>query len=185
MADSDGRIGWYSPNPRGVFEFDRFRIPRSLRKLIRRGVFEVRIDTTFESVMRACADRPEGSWISEQIIDLYTRLHDAGFAHSVEAWHDGELAGGLYGVVIGGAFFGESMFHRRTDASKVALAALIERLEQRNFALIDTQWITPHLASLGAVEIPRGEYLERLASAIRLDCRFSDDREPAADQLEA
>jgi len=174
MADPDGQIHWYSPDPRAVFELDGLRIPRSLRKTLRRNVFEIRVDTAFEQVIRACADRPEGTWISAEIRDLYVRLHQMGFAHSVEAWKDGQLAGGLYGVALRGAFFGESMFYRVTDASKVALVALVERLRRRGYALLDTQWITPHLRRLGAVEIPRREYLRRLRDAMELECRFRD-----------
>jgi len=174
MADRSGRIGWYSPDPRCVFQLDHFYVPRTLRKTIRRGVFELRVNTAFAEVIRACADRPEGTWISPRIIALYTRLHEMGFAHSVESWKEGRLAGGLYGVAIGGAFFGESMFHRATDASKVALVHLVERLRQRGYTLLDTQWSTPHLARFGAVEIPREEYLRRLHAALRLNCCFAD-----------
>ncbi len=174
MADEDGEIGWYSPDPRCVFEFDRFHIPHGLKPVLRRGVFEVRVDTAFEDVIQACADRDEGTWISPEIMRVYTELHHLGFAHSVETWRDGRLAGGLYGVAIGGAFFGESMFHRVTDASKVALVALMRRLEQRGFTLVDTQWATPHLQRFGAVEIPRDEYLRRLDRAIGLACSFVD-----------
>ena len=175
MADQDGCIYWFSPDPRTIFEFERFRVPRSLRQVIRRGVFEVRVNTAFDEVIAACADRPEGSWISPEIAAVYRGLHQRGHAHSVEAWREGQLAGGLYGVAVGGAFFGESMFHRVSDASKVALVALLERLPQRGFVLVDTQWTTPHLARFGAVEIPRREYLARLHAATRLPCRFVDE----------
>jgi leucyl/phenylalanyl-tRNA---protein transferase len=174
MADPDDRILWFSPDPRCIFEFDRFRVHRSLRQTIRREIFEMRIDTAFDDVIAACADRPEGSWISPTILSVYRTLHRQGHAHSVEAWRAGELAGGLYGVAIGGAFFGESMFHRLTDASKVALVALMNRLKERGFTLVDTQWTTPHLATFGAVEISRREYLARLRAAIKLPCRFVD-----------
>lgn len=173
MADRRGRIEWYSPDPRCVFELERFYVPRTLRKTIRHGLFELRMDTAFAEVIRACADRPEGTWISPRLVALYTRLHEMGFAHSVESWREGRLVGGLYGVAIGGAFFGESMFHRVTDASKVALVALIERLRQRGYTLLDTQWSTPHLARFGAVEITREEYLRRLHAALRLNCSFA------------
>jgi len=167
-------IYWFSPDPRGIFELDRFHVPRTVRQLVRRRVFEIRVDTAFEEVIAACADRPDGTWITPPIVAVYTSLHRQGWAHSVEAWKDGRLAGGLYGVAIGGVFFGESMFHRVPNASKVALVALVERLRRRGFALIDTQWITPHLARLGAVEIPRSEYLRRIRTAMRRNCRFGD-----------
>ncbi len=172
MADEDGEIGWYSPDPRCVFEFERFHVPHGLKPVLRRGLFEVRINTAFDEVIRACADRAEGTWISPEIIRVYNELHRLGFAHTVETWRDGQLAGGLYGVAIGGAFFGESMFHRVSDASKVALVALMRRLESRGFVLVDTQWATPHLQRFGAVEIPRAEYLRRLDAALKLACRF-------------
>lgn len=173
MADSrDGPIHWYSPDPRAVFPLEAFHVPRSLRRTIARGRFEVRVDTAFGAVMRACAAREE-TWISAGILCAYEELHALGLAHSVEAWQEGALAGGLYGVALGGAFFGESMFSHVRDASKVALAALVERLRARGFVLLDTQFLTEHLARLGAVEIPRAEYLRRLDRALRLDRRFT------------
>jgi leucyl/phenylalanyl-tRNA---protein transferase len=173
MADPDsGEIQWFSPDPRAVMDLDDFHVPRTLRQVIRQQRFEVRINSAFEAVMRCCADREEGTWISEDIIEAYTHLHALGFAHSVECHREGELAGGLYGVSIGGAFFGESMFHQVRDASKVALAALVERLRTREFALLDVQFMTEHLARFGARRIPRREYLRRLAGAIALDCAF-------------
>lgn len=171
--DDHGEIVWYSPDPRCIFELDQFKVSRSLRKTIARGVFEIRVNTAFREVIGACADRDEGTWISAKIRHVYTQLHEYGLAHSVESWQQGKLAGGLYGVAIGGAFFGESMFHRVTDASKVAMAALVERLRERGFGLLDAQWITPHLASLGAREISRDEYLRRLEAAVNLSCRFA------------
>ena len=132
----------------------------------------MQFDCAFEHVMRACADRPEGTWISEEIITGYTELHDCGFAHSVEAYCDGELVGGLYGVALRGAFFGESMFHRATDASKVALVHLVERLRAGGYQLLDVQFATPHLRRFGTEEIPRHEYLERLAAALEVQGRF-------------
>lgn len=174
MADQDGEIGWFSPDPRCILPLDGFHISRSLRQTIRRGKFELRIDTAFEEVIAACADRPEGTWISAEIDDVYRALHRQGFVHSVEAWYGGELAGGLYGVALGGAFFGESMFTRVTDASKVALAALVERLIARGFKLLDTQWLTPHLARFGAHYIRRSEYLRRLRQALALPVQFVD-----------
>jgi leucyl/phenylalanyl-tRNA---protein transferase len=135
-------------------------------------VFEIRVNTRFGEVMRACGDRAEGTWINEEILAAYERLFEMGHAHSVEAWKDGKLAGGLYGVSIGGAFFGESMFHRATDASKIALVALVERLRERKFVLLDTQFQTAHLEKFGALEISRDEYLVRLMEAIRLEREF-------------
>jgi leucyl/phenylalanyl-tRNA---protein transferase len=174
MALEDGEIGWFSPNPRGIIPLDHFRLPGRLARVVRQGKFEIAIDRGFEVVMRACADRrgEDGTWISEEIIETYVALHRLGLAHSVEAWHDGRLAGGLYGVHLGGAFFGESMFHRVTDASKVALAALVDRITRRGFLLLDVQWVTPHLAQFGAVAIPRRDYLSRLARALARDCEF-------------
>lgn len=176
MAVGDGEIRWFSPDPRGIFPLDAFHIPRRLARVIRRGVFTIHINRSFDEVIRACAvaDRDDegGTWIDQQIVESYCALHRAGFAHSVEAWMDGQLAGGLYGVALGGAFFGESMFHVATDASKVALVALVERLRSRGFTLLDTQWTTEHLEQFGAIEIPRRRYLEQLADAIEKDCRF-------------
>ena len=175
MALDDGEIGWFSPDPRGVLPLDTFHVPSRLARVIRQGTFEVRIDTAFEAVMRACAKRPDdGTWISEAIVAAYVRLFELGLAHSVETWRAGELVGGLYGVHLGRAFFGESMFHRETDASKVALAALVGRLNARGFTLLDTQWRTPHLEQFGAVEIPRDEYLRRLGVALAGRARFDE-----------
>ncbi len=161
-----GRLGWWSPDPRAVLPVDHFHRSRSLARSMRR--FEVRLDTVFGDVVRACGDprRPHG-WITPPIIDAYTRLHELGWAHSIEIWRDGELAGGLYGICIGGFFAGESMFHHVTDASKAAVAALVDLMGDTPTALIDVQWSTPHLASLGVIEIPRPTYLERLATAVR------------------
>lgn len=157
--------GWWSPDPRGVIPLDGLKVSRSLRKACDRA--EVRVDTAFDDVILACADprRPHG-WINKAIREAYRDLHRRGWAHSVETWRDGELVGGLYGIAIGGLFAGESMFHRATDASKVALVGLVERLIEGDAALLDVQWKTDHLASLGAVEIPRSEYRRRLAGAI-------------------
>jgi leucyl/phenylalanyl-tRNA---protein transferase len=162
---ADGMLAWWSPDPRGVIPLDGFHVSRSLRPALTR--FEIRIDTSFESVMRACADphRPHG-WIDETFVHAYTRLHDLGWAHSVETWSDGELAGGLYGLRIGGLFAGESMFHRVTDASKVACWATVELLRMDGAELFDVQWTTPHLRTLGAVDLPRGEYLRRVVAAV-------------------
>ncbi len=174
MADErTGEIGWYSPDPRAILPLDAFRVSRSLRQTLAKEIFVVRCDTAFEEVMRQCADRKE-TWISEEIVRSYVALHRLGFAHSVESWQGSRLAGGLYGVALGGAFFGESMFSRATDASKVALVRLVERLRDRRFELLDTQFITPHLARFGAVEISRTEYLARLRAAVARQRRFAD-----------
>ncbi|QXD16688.1 leucyl/phenylalanyl-tRNA--protein transferase [Rhodocaloribacter litoris] len=173
MADPrDGdAVYWFDPDPRAVIPLDAFHVPKSLARLVRKGTFEVVTDRDFEGVMRACADRAE-TWISEEIIQAYVALHRLGHAHSVECRRHGRLAGGLYGVALGGAFFGESMFHRERDASKVALVHLVERLRRGGFVLLDTQYLTPHLARFGAIEIPRAEYRRRLAAALRIDARW-------------
>ena len=172
-VDDEGEIGWFSPDPRAIIPVDeRFHIGHGLRRALKRGRFEIRFDADFEGVMKACATRHGKTWISKQILHSYRRLHEEGYAHSVEAWREGRLAGGLYGVRIGGAFFGESMFHDETDASKVALVALVTRMRERGFALLDTQWTTPHLRQFGAFEMPRAEYLDRLSRAIELPCRL-------------
>ncbi len=176
MAVEPGDIRWYSPDPRGIIPLDAFHVPRRLARVIRRNVFRVEVDRDFAAVVRACAemdrDDEQGTWIDDEIFESYCALHRAGLAHSVEAWDGGRLAGGLYGVALRGAFFGESMFHHETDASKVALAALVERLRSRGFTLLDVQWVTPHLQQFGAIEIPRDGYLELLSGALRHDCRF-------------
>ncbi|MBK5288998.1 MAG: leucyl/phenylalanyl-tRNA--protein transferase [Acidimicrobiia bacterium] len=166
-----GRLGWWSPAHRGVIPLDGLRVTRSLRRNVNR--FEIRVDTGFETVMRACADprRPHG-WIDDEFVRAYVRLHELGWTHSVEAWCDGELVGGLYGVAVNGLFAGESMFHRETDASKVALVALVDRLRATGASLLDVQWVTPHLESLGAVEISRADYGERLRAALDVDVRW-------------
>ena len=174
MAMDDGSIEWFSPDPRGILPLETFHVPDTLQRVIRKGVFEIRINTSFREVMRRCAKRPE-TWINREIIESYTRLHELGSAHSVETWRDGKLAGGLYGVSAGGAFFGESMFHDVTDASKVALHALVERMRARRFTLLDTQWRTPHLERFGAIEITRREYMYRLTRALALSRKFADD----------
>lgn len=171
MADREGEIRWYSPDPRTIIPLDRFHRPRRLSRTIRQGKFEVRIDRDFEGVMRGCAARPE-TWISEWIILAYTALFRSGAAHSVEAYYDGRLAGGLYGVSLGGAFMAESMFTIKRDASKVCLDVLVDRLKERGFVLLDVQFLTPHLKRFGAIEIPRSEYLRRLQKALALHRRF-------------
>jgi leucyl/phenylalanyl-tRNA--protein transferase len=177
MAVGEGDIRWFSPDPRGIIPLDTFHVPRRLARVIRRGSFQIEINRSFEEVIRACAlaereDEEAGTWIDQEIFESYCALHEAGYAHSVEAWTGGRLAGGLYGVAIGGAFFGESMFHHVTDASKVALAALVGRLRARGFALLDTQWTTGHLEQFGAIEIPRAHYLRMLAQALQLERSF-------------
>ncbi len=172
MADpKTGKIDWYSPDPRGIIDLDEFHVPHPLRSVVHREKFRVTMDLAFDRVMRACAERRE-TWIDEKILDCYCRLHRMGFAHSVETWLDDELAGGLYGVSIGGAFFGESMFHTKTHGSKVALVGLVQQLREQKYLLLDTQFITPHLARFGAETISREEYLYRLGRALRKKCEF-------------
>ena len=175
-----GRIGWFSPERRGILPLSLFHIPRRLQRVLRQGKFRTTIDAAFNEIILACASRQDdaGNWIDAEIIASYRNLHDAGFAHSVEVWQDGRLAGGLYGVSLGGAFFGESMFHEATDASKVALCSLVERLGDRGYRLLDLQWLTPHLARLGAVDVPRRIYLEMLAEAMDVDCVFGEEKLP-------
>ena len=165
-----GPVAWWSPDPRGVLPLDALRVTRSLRRSVER--FEIRVDTDFPAVIDACADRRRpGGWITPEIRAAYVRLHELGWAHSVEAWDDEGLAGGLYGVAVAGLFAGESMFHRRTDASKVALVGLVERLRAENpdERLLDVQWATDHLMTLGVVEVPRPAYLARLRLAMELE----------------
>ena len=168
-SHDENRLYWIDPERRGVLPLDAFHIPKSLRKTLRSAGFEIRCDTAFETVMRACgeatADRPE-TWINEEIVRLFVELFDLGLAHSVEVWQGEELVGGLYGLALGAAFFGESMFSRRTDSSKVALVHLVARLRHGGFRLLDTQFVTEHLKQFGAVEISRAEYQERLAEAL-------------------
>jgi leucyl/phenylalanyl-tRNA--protein transferase len=167
-------IDWYRPDPRTILPLDGFHISRSLAKTIRQGVFEVRVNTDFEGVMRGCAaNREEGTWISEEFITLYGEMHRLGKAHCVETWREGRLVGGTYGIALGGAFMAESMFHSETDASKVALAALVARLRERGFQLLDVQYLTPHLARFGAIEIPHRDYYDRLKRALRQNCDFA------------
>ncbi|MFQ6549801.1 leucyl/phenylalanyl-tRNA--protein transferase [Aestuariibius sp. 2305UL40-4] len=164
-------VFWVDPRRRGIFPLDGFRISRSLRRRILQNRYTMSADQAFNDVVAGCADRDE-TWINATIADLYAQLHDGGFAHSVEVWEDGELVGGVYGVVIGAAFFGESMFSRRTDASKIALAYLIDRLRTGGFRLFDTQFLTDHLASLGAVEITRAIYKRMLSDAVGKEADF-------------
>jgi leucyl/phenylalanyl-tRNA---protein transferase len=171
MALDDDSIEWFSPNPRAILPLEDFHLPHALRRVVRKKVFETKINSAFSEVIQACANR-ENTWINREIIESYTRLHELGYAHSVEAWNEGILAGGLYGVAVGGAFFGESMFHRVTDASKIALVALVEHLRTRKFALLDTQWLTPHLQQFGGIEISRNHYLRLLRRALDLPRKF-------------
>ena len=177
MAVDDGEIRWYSPDPRGIIPLESFHVPSRLARVIRGGTFQIELNRAFDTVIRACAeterrDDDPGTWIDREILESYVELHRLGLAHSVEAWQDGRLVGGLYGVALGGVFFGESMFHSKTNASKVALAALVEHLRARGFRLLDIQWVTPHLEQFGAVEIPRPIYLELLAEAIEIEAVF-------------
>jgi leucyl/phenylalanyl-tRNA--protein transferase len=170
--DEGDPILWWSPNPRAILEFDGLHVSRRLRRTIERGRFKVTINQDFVGVMRGCAYRPqEGTWITAAMLDAYATLHRLGHAHSVEVWHDDDLAGGLYGVAVGGFFAGESMFTRVRDASKVALFHLMKRLGEREFQLFDIQFLTDHTRRLGAIEVPRVEYLRRLRLA--LDCATS------------
>jgi leucyl/phenylalanyl-tRNA--protein transferase len=178
MADDEGTLSWYSPDPRGVLPLDTFHASTRLRRVVRHGHFQVEVNTAFEEVVRACAVAERdpgdtGTWISEEIVESYVALHELGYAHSVETWSVGQLVGGLYGVALGGAFFGESMFHRATDASKVALVALFDRLRARGFTLLDTQWVTAHLEQFGATEISRADYLRMLDASVRIETSFT------------
>jgi len=171
MAMEDDSIQWFSPDPRAVIPLEKFHLSHTARRAWVRKFFEIKIDSAFVEVIRECALREE-TWINSEIVTSYERLHELGHAHSVEAWENGKLAGALYGVAMGGAFFGESMFHRVTNASKIALAALVERLKERRFVLLDTQWLTPHLAQFGTIEISRAKYLELLEQAVDLRRSF-------------
>ncbi len=173
MADPRTReISWYSPDPRTVLPLDKFHVPRSLKAVLRRQTFDIRFNTSFEDVISACGRREE-TWISDEVKDVFVSLHRKGFAHSIEAWSSGVLAGGLYGLSIRGAFFGESMFSHVPNASKVALAHLVDHLARRKFVLLDVQFITRHLAMFGAVEIPRSSYMKILARALSSRSTFS------------
>jgi leucyl/phenylalanyl-tRNA--protein transferase len=172
---TDDPVTWWSPDPRAIFELDRFHVPRSLQRVLKRGTFTVTVDQAFRAVMEGCAEpalERYTTWISPAFVEAYVNLHRAGHAHSVECWREGRLVGGLYGVALGGFFAGESMFHREDNASKVALAFLIERLRRRGFALCDTQMLTPITRRLGGVLLPRDVYLARLAQAVTLSCTF-------------
>ncbi len=169
-AQADG-VFWVDPKVRGVLPLEAFHVPRKLARRIRASGYEVRVDSDYEAVIDACADRDE-TWINRDIRELYLGLHRMGYAHSVEVWMDGDLAGGLYGVRLGGAFFGESMFHRRTDASKIALVHLVARLKAGGFRLLDAQFVTDHLARFGATRIGRADYHRQLAAALTIPADF-------------
>jgi leucyl/phenylalanyl-tRNA--protein transferase len=172
--DDDYPVCWWSPDPRAIFELDGFHVSRRFGRTLRSGRFTYTVNQSFAEVMQGCADRDEGTWITADMLSAYEILHELGWAHSVEVWQDSALAGGLYGVAVGGLFAGESMFHRRPDASKAGLAFTIDRLRERGFSLFDIQMITGHTASLGAVEIPRTDYLARLKTALQCATTFAD-----------
>jgi len=179
MAESaeDNALYWVEPEERGIFPLDGLHISRSLRKRVRQRRFDIRIDTAFNDVIAACAEKApdrKTTWINQRIKSLYGQLYKMGCCHSVECWRQNELVGGLYGVRIGGAFFGESMFSKDSGASKFALHALVRRLDERGYTLLDTQWVTSHLRMFGAYEISRSEYMHRLRLALKLECRFFD-----------
>ncbi len=171
MADEDQAIRWYRPDPRAIIDLDRFHVSRRLARMVRQRRFEITFDRDFESVIRWCAKREE-TWINNEIITTYAAMHRLGKAHSVEAYREDELVGGIYGVSLGGAFMGESMYSRETGASSVCLVYLIERLQHRGYTLFEVQYLTPHLQRFGAIEIPINEYLQRLQRALRRHCRF-------------
>ena len=174
-AEHNWEVYWYAPDPRTILPLDTFHVSKSLARTVRKGIYEIRYDTAFREVMLACAEPRgdgQGTWISDELIDGYLELHEMGFAHSVEAWLDGELVGGLYGIALRGMFAGESMFHRATDASKVCLVHLVEHLKAKGFVLHDCQFMTPHLSKFGAQEITRYEYEERLRDALLVDAHF-------------
>jgi leucyl/phenylalanyl-tRNA--protein transferase len=171
MGNAEGTIDWYRPDPRCIFDLQKFHVPKRLMRTYRKGEFDIRINQRFEEVMWACADR-DSTWITDKIVQLYSFLNSRGLAHSVEAYQDDVLVGGLYGVAIGGAFMGESMFHHATDASKICLVFLVERMIERGYVLLDSQYATKHLATFNAQTIPRIEYEARLNYALTLKCRF-------------
>jgi leucyl/phenylalanyl-tRNA--protein transferase len=172
--DDNEPILWWSPDPRAIFELDGLHVSRRLQRTVSSGRFTITYNRDFAGVIRGCADRDEGTWITSDMRDAYETLHHMGYAHSVEVWHQGVLAGGIYGVAIGGFFAGESMFTRVRDASKVALVHLVQRLRKRGFLLFDIQFLTEHTERLGAVEIPRSVYLQRLATALEQPAPFAD-----------
>jgi len=172
-VNARGDLAWFSPDPRAIIPLDdKFHLPHGLKRVLKRQVFEITFDKDFGRVIRGCAKAHGSTWISKEIVRGYSQLHELGFAHSVEVWRRGELAGGLYGVAIRGAFFGESMFHRVRDASKVALVHLVERLRKRGYELLDSQASTPHLRRFGCIEISAEEYGQRLIKALGKECTF-------------
>jgi leucyl/phenylalanyl-tRNA--protein transferase len=173
MGEEEGPVLWWSPDPRGVLPLEDLHVPRRLARTCRRPDLDIRADTAFGEVMRACDERrADGRWLHAGMLACYDELHRRGHAHSVEVWRAGRLVGGTYGVAVGGAFAAESKFHRERDLSKVALVALVRRLRERGFALLDVQWRTPHLAQFGVAEIPRDDYLRRLRAAADLGVTF-------------
>lgn len=181
---SDPSVHWVAPTMRGILPLATFHTPRRLRRRLDDGSFDVRCDTAFPAVIAACAEPRDGhpeTWINAQIVRVFCELHERGHAHSVETWRDGELVGGLYGLALGGAFFGESMFSRQTDASKIALVHLVARLRLGGFALLDIQFVTSHLQQFGAIELPAASYLQQLDQALRREARFY--RDPPAEEL--
>ena len=182
----DPELVWVDPRMRGIIPMNKFHVPRRLRRTVRNDIFEVTFDRDFADVIESCAEATEGrprTWINSRIVDLYTSLHLKGHGHSVECWQDGDLVGGLYGISLKGVFFGESMFSRATDASKVALIHLAAKLSVGGYAFIDTQFITKHLSRFGAIEVPRNEYHGLLAAALKFDSEFDVDYD--AGDLEA
>ena len=175
MADDGGEVGWYSVRHRALFPITGISVSSSLRKSIRQGKFEVRFDTAFREVVQSCF-RPEGNWLTEEFVEAYTECHRQGWGHCAEAWKEGELVGGVYGLAIGSCFSAESMFHRETDASKVALWALVEKCREQGFTVFDAQVMNPHLASLGAYEVPAKEFLAMLADALGRDTEWGKGR---------
>lgn len=177
MADADNTLYWYSPDPRAIIPIDTYKPSRSLRPILNQNLFEIKINHNFEEIMRQCAaprTQEEGTWISQDIIRAYHSLHQLGFAHSIEAYQDGKLVGGLYGVAIGSAFFGESMFYHVSNASKVAFHSLMEILRRQRFTLLDTQFINENVRRFGAVEIPKSDYMALLRKAIAGKARFTE-----------
>ncbi len=177
MAHEDGEIYWYDPDPRAILPLEHFHISRSLQRTLKKRPFIIKKNTAFRAVMEACAESMPGrekTWINEDILNAYSELHQLGFAHSVEVWQEDQLVGGLYGVGIRGLFAGESMFSRKTNASKVALVHLVQHLIDQNFQLLDIQFMTEHLSKFGAVEIPASEYKQRLLLALQVSATFDD-----------
>ncbi|HEX2787011.1 MAG TPA: leucyl/phenylalanyl-tRNA--protein transferase [Ignavibacteria bacterium] len=175
--DAEDELNWYSPEQRGIIPLDKFKVPKNLEKLYRRNKFRILVNKNFEEVIKECANvnnrrQPETGWITPKITELYIELHKMGFAHSVESYFEGKLVGGLYGVTINGAYFGESMFTKATDASKVALVHTVERLKEKGFKLLDTQFINQHLVQFGAIEISKDEYMKMLEEALQVKTSF-------------